>query len=87
MSKLGDYLKELRGTLSYGDVQKGTRISSGLIHRYEHGDRVPTPATLRKLAEFYEVSYADLRLKFYEDMFSDAEEREIARQFFAESKE
>jgi transcriptional regulator with XRE-family HTH domain len=82
MTILGDYLKELRGSLSFGDVQKETGISSSLLHRYERGTVVPSPEKLEILANFYEKSYKDLRLKHYQDIFSDPREREVAREYF-----
>jgi|GEM_PF-7000037 len=82
MTILGEYLKELRGSLSFGDVQKDTGISSSLLHRYENGSVVPSPEKLEILASFYEKPYKELRLKYYQDIFSDPREREVAREYF-----
>lgn len=85
MSKLGSYLKELRGTLSYKDVYRETGISTGLLHAYETGQKLPSTTRLLALADYYETTYEELRLKYYEDIFSDPRERAIARRFFQEN--
>lgn len=77
MGRLQERLKELRGTLSYFDVEKGTGINRGQLRQYEIGELQPTPMMLRKLAEYYDISYEELRFLWLEDFFSEPEERAI----------
>jgi transcriptional regulator with XRE-family HTH domain len=90
MGLLGAKLRELRGSLSLYEVSKATGIPSADIGRYESENYHPTPRTLKKLAEFYEVPYKELRILYYEDEFSDHQERAIifewanARDYVAE---
>ncbi|MBY0451253.1 MAG: helix-turn-helix transcriptional regulator [Cyanobacteria bacterium] len=86
MSRLGDRLKELRGTLSLVDVEKGTGLSRIGVSRYEQGENVPNPPNLKKLADFYEVSYKELRKLCLEDLYSDPEELEIVLEWAEEMK-
>jgi len=84
VSRLGDRLKELRGTLSLVDVQKGTGLSRSGVSRYEQGVNVPEPTNLKKLAEYYEVTYKELRKLYFEDIYSDPEERKILLEWVSE---
>lgn len=86
MSHLGDRLKELRGELSLVDVEKGTGLSRIGISRYEQGVNIPEPTNLKKLAEFYEVSYKELRKLYLEDFYSDPEERKIVFEWANEAQ-
>jgi transcriptional regulator with XRE-family HTH domain len=74
MALLGAKLRELRGDLSLYEVSKATGIASADLSRYEKEDYHPSPGNLKKLADYYEVPYEDLRLLHYEDVFSDSEE-------------
>lgn len=74
MTLLGAYLKELRGTLSTGDVERETGIPRATLSRYERGENIPSPAKLKQLAEFYECPYSDLRIYFYDDLISELPE-------------
>ena len=72
MSRLGNHLKELRGSLSLLDAERGSGVPRFTISRYESGENIPSPDKLRQLAEFYEVSYSAIRKFFYEDLlYSD----------------
>jgi transcriptional regulator with XRE-family HTH domain len=86
MSRLGEYLKELRGDLSLYEVQKGTGLSRNLISLYESAKQVPTIPTLKKLSEFYEVPYRHLRKLSFEDLYSDPEDRSIILEWAEETK-
>lgn len=86
MSCLGDRLKELRGALSLVDVEKGTGLSRIGVSRYEQGVNVPEPTNLKKLAEFYEVPYSELRKLYLEDLYSDSEELAIVLEWAEEKK-
>lgn len=77
MSRLGQYLKDQRGELSLYEVGKATGIARIDLSRYEKGELLPTSEKLKKLSGFYEISYKTLRILYYEDFFSDKEEREI----------
>lgn len=70
MNELGSYLKELRGKKSLRDVQKDTGISHTYLSTLEKGidprtnkPREPSFDTLKKLSDYYDVSYIDLLSK------------------------
>lgn len=77
MSHLGAKLKELRGNLSFYEVGKACGIAPVDVSRYEEGKHLPTAKRLKALAEYYEIPYSDLRILYYEDFFSEPEERSI----------
>ncbi len=77
MGVLGRKLRELRGDFSLYEIGKATGLSAADIRRYETEEYHPTPANLRKLADYFEVPYKELRILHYEDIFSDPEERAI----------
>lgn len=81
MSQLGAKLRELRGTHSLLDAERGTGISRIEISRYEQGKYAPSPPNLEKLAAFYSLSYPELRTLYYEDLFQDPKERQIILQW------
>jgi transcriptional regulator with XRE-family HTH domain len=68
---LGSKLKELRGSLSLYEVGEDTGIPRIEISRYERGQHLPTPKNLKKLADYYEVPYEDLRVLYFSDYFSE----------------
>jgi transcriptional regulator with XRE-family HTH domain len=74
---LGQRLKELRGPLSLVSVERGTGIARIDLSRYEQGRYYPSPDRLKRIAEFYEVPYKDLRMLYYEDFYKDPEELQI----------
>jgi transcriptional regulator with XRE-family HTH domain len=71
MGRLGEKLKELRGNRSLYEVSKGSDVPSADLGRYEAQEYHPTKPTLKKLAEYFEVSYKELRFLHYEDNFAD----------------
>ena len=77
MLHLSKRLKELRGERSLLDIEKGTGISRVQIMRFEKAQRVPNPTNLRQLAEFFNVSYEELRSLYYEDLFQNKDEHRI----------
>lgn len=77
MSHLSERLRGLRGERSLLDIEKGTGITRVQIMRFEKCIRVPNPKNLRQLAEFFQTTYAELRQLYYDDLFSDPEERQI----------
>ena len=64
-SDLGQYLRELRKEKgqTLHQVSKGTDIDSPLLSKLERGERLPTAEQLKKLAKYYKVSEADLKVK------------------------
>lgn len=79
MTRLGDYLKELRGSLSTVDVEREIGIRRITLSRYERGENVPSPEKLRELAAFYECSYEKLRALYYEDLLGAPEDENIIK--------
>lgn len=78
MSQLAKKLRQLRGNLSLHEVGKGSGVASADLGRYESGHYYPTKSSLKKLAEYYEIPYEDLRLLYYEDIYADdGEERDV----------
>lgn len=77
MSQLGERLRQLRGDQTLGDIERALGIARIVISRYEKGQRVPEPHMLKKLANQYDVPYKELRKLHIDELYSDAEEREI----------
>lgn len=77
MSRLGERLKELRGNDTLYEVSKCTGVPRGDLSAYEKGEHLPSAKTLSKLADYYEVPYAELRKLYYDAYFNDPIEREI----------
>ena len=65
-SELGQYLRELRKERkeTLHQVSKGTDIDSPMLSKIERGDRLPTYEQLKRLAKFYKVSEASLKVKY-----------------------
>jgi transcriptional regulator with XRE-family HTH domain len=76
VNELGQKLRSLRGERSLLDVTKGTGIAKIDISRYEKGERVPNPERLKRLAEFYQIAYPDLRTLYFQDVLVSKEERD-----------
>lgn len=64
-SDLGQYLRELRKDKgqTLHQVSKGTDIDSPLLSKLERGERLPTDEQIKKLAKYYKVPEADLKVK------------------------
>ncbi len=64
-SELGQYLRELRKQReeTLHQVSKGTDIDSPMLSKIERGERLPTNEQLKRLAKFYKVSEARLKVK------------------------
>ncbi len=64
-SELGQYLRELRKQReeTLHQVSKGTDIDSPMLSKIERGERLPTSEQLKRLAKFYKVSEASLKVK------------------------
>jgi transcriptional regulator with XRE-family HTH domain len=66
MENYGQYFKALRESkhLTLREVEKATEVSNAYLSQLESGKiKQPSPLTLHKLAEFYEVSYEALMEK------------------------
>lgn len=74
MSLLGSRLKELRGEKTLYQVGKACNLIPNDVSRYEKGERTPTPAVLKRLAEYFETEYSELRQLYYEDTINTPEE-------------
>ncbi|MEI7585979.1 helix-turn-helix transcriptional regulator [Runella sp.] len=63
-SELGQYLRELRKDRkeTLHQVSKGTDIDSPMLSKIERGERLPTSEQLKRLAKFYKVSEASLKV-------------------------
>ncbi|WP_370900299.1 helix-turn-helix domain-containing protein [Chryseobacterium gossypii] len=68
-SKLGRYLRELRKGReeTLYQVSKGTDIDSPMLSKIERGERLPTSEQLKRLAKFYKVSEASLKVQHTAD--------------------
>ncbi|MCT2901814.1 XRE family transcriptional regulator [Lentilactobacillus buchneri] len=70
-NQLGNYLKKLRGNLSYREVARrsGNKISHSAVAQAEKGINtrgksfVPSPDTLKELSKVYHASYDDLMIR------------------------
>ena len=64
-SELGQYLRGLRKERkeTLHQVSKGTDIDSPMLSKIERGERLPTNEQLGRLAKFYEVPEASLKVK------------------------
>lgn len=66
MSNYGEYFKALREAkgLTLREVEKQTDVSNAYLSQLESGKiKQPSPITLHKLAQFYEVKYEVLMSK------------------------
>jgi transcriptional regulator with XRE-family HTH domain len=63
-SELGQYLRGLRKGReeTLHQVSKGTDIDSPLLSKIERGERLPTLEQLKRLAKFFKVSEANLKV-------------------------
>lgn len=64
-SKLGQYLRELRKEReeTLHQVSKVADIDSPMLSKIERGDRLPTSEQLKRLARYYKVPEASLKVK------------------------
>lgn len=58
--KIGEKLKELRGTRTQADVAKAVDVTQSAYCQYETGDRIPTDEVKIRLAEFYNQTVQNL---------------------------
>lgn len=61
VENVGEYLRNLRGEKSLGQVEMLTGITKSYLSKVERGQRgVPSPKVLLKLSEVYETDYNEL---------------------------
>jgi transcriptional regulator with XRE-family HTH domain len=68
VNALGNRLKELRAAKSLNQVSQESGIDRGQLRRYEAG-RIPEDALIVKLAEYYQVSYQELKGLSFESLY------------------
>ncbi len=58
MQKFTERLRSLRAEkgISSTTLSELCGLSSGMIHKYEHGERLPAVSTLERIADFFGVS-------------------------------
>ena len=70
-NKLGERLKTLRGSRPLNQVQQECGIDRGQLRRYEERERLPEDEALLKLASYYEVSFDELKILFFDDLYPE----------------
>lgn len=55
-------LREIRGDLSLDDVSKAVGLAPSTLSRIERGGQFPQRSTMKKLADFYELTEPDIFL-------------------------
>lgn len=75
VNKLAHRLRELRGDRSLYEVGEASGIQRKQIQRYELG-RIPEDSLLHKLAKFYGVSFKELKLLVFDDLYPDGSEEQ-----------
>jgi len=73
-TQLGQLLKILRGDKPLNVVEQETGVSRANLSRYEKGGHMPQDITLKKLATFYGVSYEQLKMAQFEDLYPEGSE-------------
>jgi transcriptional regulator with XRE-family HTH domain len=71
---LSEKLRELRGERSLYQVGQELNFSRSLLSRYEKGEQTPEDTTLKRLAEYYAVSYEELKKPYFEDLYPKGSE-------------
>jgi transcriptional regulator with XRE-family HTH domain len=67
---LGHKLRALRGDKTIYQVSKEVQIDRTQLKRYETG-RIPADDVLEKIALFYDVSFDELKMLSYDDLFPE----------------
>ena len=64
-SELGQYLRKLRKEReeTLHQVAIGTDIDSPMLSKIERGERLPTSEQVKRLAKYYKISEASLKVK------------------------
>jgi transcriptional regulator with XRE-family HTH domain len=75
---IGTVLKKLRGERTLRDVQKGTGIANSYLCNVELGYQQPGLKFLRRMADYYQVSMADI-IRHAEDLRDQDIDPEQAR--------
>ena len=58
--RIGEKLKELRGTRKLNEVAAQLGVSPSALSMYENGERIPRDVIKIKIAEYYEQSITDI---------------------------
>lgn len=58
--RIGEKLKELRGTRKLNEVAAQLGISPSALSMYENGERIPRDVIKIKIAEYYEQTITDI---------------------------
>lgn len=58
--KLGDFLREVRGERSLGQIAQKSGIDKGYLSKVERNERKPKPDMIDSLAKAYGVSFGEL---------------------------
>ena len=82
VNEFGEYLRQLRGERSLRDIHEATGVSHTYLSTLEKGfdprtkkKRKPSFDVLKKLADFYDVSYIELLIKA--DYIEEAEKENL----------
>ena len=77
---IGTVLRQLRGERTLRDVQKGTGIANSYLCNVELGYQQPGLKFLGRVAEYYQVSMADIirHAEYLRDQDMDPEEARVA---------
>lgn len=70
-SEVVQYLRDLHKSRAetLHQIYKGTDIDSPMLSKIERGERLPTSEQLKRLAKFYKVSEASLKIKHTVEIF------------------
>jgi transcriptional regulator with XRE-family HTH domain len=80
-SKLGNKLRTLRGERTLYQVANAIGINRRQLQRYEEG-RLPEDEPLEKIADYYQVQFADLKELYFEDLYPEGERnREVLKKW------
>lgn len=85
VNKLAHRLRELRGDRSLYEVGEASGIQRRQIQRYELG-RVPDDSLLRKLAKFYGVTFKELKMLVFDDLYPDGTDEQAMILEWAKAK-
>ena len=68
-TRLAEKLIALRGERSLNQIEKISGIPRSMLQRYEQGIRIPENKNLEVLARCYEVTFKELKMLYFEDLY------------------
>ena len=71
MSLLGSKLRELRGSKSLYAIERDSGISRGNLLRYEKGTQIPENDALKRLADYFQIEFLELKKLWVADQFPE----------------